>query len=103
MKRCSTTLVTGKNTDKLEKLTQEAKQISIGSEGLIVLDYWQGNRTPHTDYKVQGAIWGLTLKHSKAHVYRAICESIAYATESMLTRLRKNGVHINAMYFGGIL
>ncbi|BDU38304.1 carbohydrate kinase [Vibrio nigripulchritudo] len=90
-----------KDTDKLEKLTQEAKSIPIGSEGLIVLDYWQGNRTPHTDYKVQGAVWGLTLKHGKAHVYRAICESIAYATESMLTRLRKNGVHINAMYFGG--
>ena len=34
--------------------------LPIGSDGLIVADYFQGNRTPHTDPLVRGMIWGLS-------------------------------------------
>jgi hypothetical protein len=44
----------------------------------------QGNRTPHTDALSRGAITGLTLKHSRAHMYRALIESVCYGTGVIL-------------------
>jgi len=43
-----------------EYLDSLAAKINIGVEGLILLDYWQGNRNPLTDYQACGAIWGLS-------------------------------------------
>jgi len=65
-------------------LDREAAQIPVGSEGLIVLDYFQGNRTPHTDSAARGTIWGLSLQSSRAHVFRALMEGIAYGMRDIL-------------------
>lgn len=65
-------------------LDQEAALVPPGSEGLIVLDYFQGNRTPHTDSLARGGIWGLSLQASRAHVFRALMEGIAYGTADIL-------------------
>ena len=56
----------GKNA--YDFLTPEASRIKPGSEGLVVMDYWQGNRTPHTDPNIRGFIYGLSLNHTKAHI-----------------------------------
>ena len=45
-----------------------------------MLDHFQGNRTPYTDALSRGAITGLTLKHTPAHVFRAIIEGICLGT-----------------------
>jgi ribulose kinase len=82
-------------------LSKKAADIPIGSEGIIVLDYWQGNRTPYTDYNLQGAIWGLTLKVTPAHVFRAMLEGVAYGTENILRTLGENGVKIHSLYANG--
>ncbi|MBN2322254.1 MAG: xylulose kinase [Spirochaetes bacterium] len=82
-------------------LSKKAADIPIGSEGIIVLDYWQGNRTPYTDYNLQGAIWGLTLKVTPAHVFRAMLEGVAYGTENILRTLGDNGVKIHSLYANG--
>jgi len=84
-----------------EYLNNLASKIPVGSEGLIVLDYWQGNRNPYTDYTVQGAIWGLTLKHTTSHIFRAIMEGIAYGTKNIIKTLEENGVEINSIYMSG--
>jgi FGGY-family pentulose kinase len=65
-------------------LDGEAAQIPPGSEGLIVLDYFQGNRTPHTDSLARGVILGLSLQASRAHVFRAMMEGIAYGMKDIL-------------------
>ncbi|HNB27691.1 MAG TPA: FGGY-family carbohydrate kinase [Alphaproteobacteria bacterium] len=62
-------------------LNAQAAQIEPGSEGLLVLDHFQGNRTPYTDALSRGAITGLTLKHTPAHIYRAIIEGICLGTK----------------------
>jgi len=62
------------------QLDHEAAVVAIGSEGLLVQDHFQGNRTPHTDALARGAITGLTLKHGAAHVYRALVEGICFGT-----------------------
>jgi FGGY-family pentulose kinase len=87
--------------DHYDVLNEKSSSIPIGSEGLIVLDYWQGNRNPYTDYLVQGAIWGLTLKHKPAHVFRAIMEGVAFGTENILRTLAENNLHVDSIYISG--
>jgi sugar (pentulose or hexulose) kinase len=50
----------------------------------VVLDHFQGNRTPYTDAASRGAITGLTLKHTASHVFRAIMESICLGTRLII-------------------
>jgi ribulokinase len=72
-------------------LDKWAECIPPGSDGLVVLDYWCGNRTPFNDAVATGAIWGLTLNHTLPHVYRAILEGTAYGTAHTLQEFRKCG------------
>jgi ribulose kinase len=67
-----------------QMLDAEAAEVPIGSEGLIVLDYFQGNRTPHTDSQARGTILGLSLGATRGHVFRALLEGIAYGTRDIL-------------------
>jgi ribulose kinase len=53
-----------------------------------VLDYFQGNRSPHTDPLVRGMMWGLSLGHGPGHVFRAIIEGICYGTEHIFRTMR---------------
>lgn len=89
------------NFDVYDVLSEKASHLPIGSEGLIVLDYWQGNRNPYTDYTVQGAVWGLTLKHTPVHIYRAIMEGVAFGTENILRTLSENSIKIDSIYISG--
>jgi ribulose kinase len=72
-------------------LDGEAKQIPPGAGGIIVLDYFQGNRTPYTDPLARGAIWGLSLHTTRAHLFRALMEGIAYGTNHILEVLSGYG------------
>lgn len=72
-----------------------AAKIPFGSEGLIVLEHWQGNRTPFVDPYSRGVIRGLSLKHTPFHVYRAIMEAVAYGTEAILRVIRENSIEIS--------
>lgn len=65
-------------------LNEQAATLPVGSEGLIMTDYFQGNRTPHTDADVRGMIYGLSPLHEVKHIYRAALEGIAYGTEQIL-------------------
>ncbi len=76
-------------------LDAEASQIEPGSDGLIVLDYFQGNRTPHTDSLARGVVVGLSLQTSRAHVFRAIMEGIAYGMKDILDTFRRHEVTVS--------
>jgi FGGY-family pentulose kinase len=79
---------TERGVDTYEVLTELAREVPIGSEGLIVLDYFQGNRSPYTDPLSRGMMWGLSLSHTPGHVFRAIIEGICYGTENILRTMR---------------
>ena len=74
-----------------DSLNADAARLPPGAEGLIVLDHFQGNRTPHTDPNSRGVISGLTLKHGPAHIFRAIIEGISFGTELILETMRATG------------
>ena len=76
-------------------LDEKAAEIPVGSEGLVVLEHWQGNRTPWVDANSRGVIRGLTLKHTPGHLFRAIMEGVAYGTAVILQRMAAGGVYIN--------
>ena len=77
-----------------DQLNQQAAELPPGAEGLLVLDHFQGNRTPYTDPNSRGVISGLTLKHGPAHIFRAIIESIAFGSELILETMRQNGFQV---------
>jgi len=75
-------------------LDEGASKIPPGSEGLVVLEHWQGNRTPWVDPTSRGVIRGLTLKHTIYHIFRAILEGVAYGTAVILNNFEENGITI---------
>jgi ribulokinase len=76
-------------------LNARASEIAPGSDGCVVLEHWQGNRTPWTDPLSRGVIRGLTLSHTPAHIYRAIMEGVAYGSEAIFRRMKEEGVRID--------
>lgn len=76
-------------------LNVKAKDIPIGSDGLIINEYFQGNRTPYTDSKARGIIWGLSLMHTPAHMYHAIQESVCYGTAHNLRAMTQAGFEVS--------
>ena len=72
-----------------EVLGEQAARLPPGSEGLVVLEHWQGNRTPWVDSSSRGVIRGLTLIHTPAHLFRAIMEGVAYGTAVILQRMEQ--------------
>ena len=75
-------------------MNEDAAAIPPGSEGLVVLEHWQGNRTPWVDPSSRGVIRGLTLRHGPAHIFRAIMEGVAYGTQVILNTMQQH-FHIN--------
>ena len=84
-----------------EELNQEAAQLEPGSEGVIMQEHFQGNRTPHTDPLSRGVISGLTLKHGRGHLFRATLEGIAFGTELILETMRNNGFEAETVVLAG--
>lgn len=82
-------------------LDEKAAAIPAGSEGLVVLEHWQGNRTPWVDPLSRGVIRGLSLRHTPAHVFRAIMEGVVYGTRVILSLMEQGGVHIDEIIVCG--
>jgi len=81
----------------LSELSEAAGRVPPGSEGVMALDYWQGNRTPHVDADARGMFWGLSLHHERAHLFRALLESVCFGTENVLRSMRAQGHDIRDM------
>jgi ribulokinase len=87
--------------ESFASLDARASVVPPGCEGLICLDYWQGNRCPHKDPQARGVFWGLTLAHGAGHLYRAICEATACGTRAILDDVASHGLRIERLFAGG--
>lgn len=72
-------------------LDTEAAQVNLGADGLVALETFQGSRTPITDPLARGALIGLTLSHSRAHVWRALMEAVCFGTRACIEGLGHAG------------
>jgi xylulokinase len=73
-------------------LCAAAAAVPPGSEGLLFLPYLSGERTPYADPDARGVFFGLTLRHGKAHLTRAVLEGVSYGLRDCLELLRGLGL-----------
>ena len=78
-------------------MNEQIEGIAPGADGLVALDFFQGNRTPYKDANAKGVIYGLTLSHTKAHIYRALLESVAFGTKNIIDSFEQNGSPVNTI------
>jgi ribulose kinase len=90
---------TGRNV--YEVLDARAAAVPPGCDGLVCLDYWQGNRCPLKDPRARGTLWGLTLSHGPGHVFRSIYEATAFGTRYILEDLEAHGFRVGRLFAGG--
>jgi xylulokinase len=75
--------------------------IPPGSGGLVTLPYVAGERTPINDPKAKGALLGLTLAHTRAHLYKSALESVGYSINQHFRIFAENGVKVNRVMATG--
>lgn len=74
-----------------EELVAAASEAPAGSDGLVVLPYFAGERTPIYDPNARGLILGLTLRHGRAELYRALLEGTAYGVRHIAETMELAG------------
>lgn len=83
-------------------MAQAAECIPAGSDGLICLPYFAGERTPLNDPFAKGMYFGLDLKHTREHLYKAALEGIGYSIAQHFDILNENGLPVKKiMAVGG--
>jgi xylulokinase len=75
-----------------DELLKEAEAIPAGSEGLQFLPYLTGERTPHPDPLARGAFIGLTIRHHRPHMTRAVLEGVSFGLKDSFTLIQNAGL-----------
>lgn len=83
-----------------EELVAEAAAAGPGSNGVLILPYFAGERTPIFDPHARGTVIGLTLSHRRGDLYRAALEGIAYGVRHNLEAMAP-GLRARAVAVGG--
>ncbi|HPO30009.1 MAG TPA: FGGY-family carbohydrate kinase, partial [Candidatus Hydrogenedentes bacterium] len=84
-----------------EEITAAAAGAPAGSEGLLFLPYLTGERTPHKDPFARGAFVGLSLRHDRRYLSRAVLEGVAYAMNDSAVLIRNMGVPVDQVRCSG--
>jgi xylulokinase len=88
-------------SDAAARHDAEAASVPRGADGVTILPYHQGERTPHRDASARGAVLGLSLAHTRAHLTRAVLEGICFALRDSLTILQSVGLSPNHLLLTG--
>jgi xylulokinase len=75
-----------------DELLHEAESVPAGSEGLQFLPYLSGERTPYPDPLARGAFVGLTLRHGRGHLTRALLEGVSFGLKDIFTLIQNAGL-----------
>ena len=84
-----------------DSLTAEAAQSPAGAQGLFWLPYLMGERTPHLDATARGGWIGLTNRHQRADLIRAVIEGVSYSQRDCLDIVAGLGVPLNSVRASG--
>jgi xylulokinase len=84
-----------------DDLMAEAHAVPPGSEGLLMLPYLAGERTPVFDPLARGVMAGLTLRHGRGHLFRAAYEGISFGIRQILERLDDAHAGLRTVAVGG--
>jgi xylulokinase len=84
-----------------DAMTAEAAHAPAGAQGLFWLPYLMGERTPHLDAQARGGWMGLTAKHTRADLIRAVLEGVAYSQKDGLEIIEGMGVAVRSVRLSG--
>ena len=84
-----------------DTLTAEAANSTVGAQGLFWLPYLMGERTPHLDSMARAGWVGLTAKHTRADMIRALLEGVCYSQKDCLDLIDHMGVPVDAIRLSG--
>jgi len=88
--------------ESFDALLAPAADVPPGSDGLLFLPYLTGERTPHPDPLARGAFVGLTLRHSRAHLSRAVLEGVAFGLRDSFELIKRAGkIHVRQVRVSG--
>lgn len=82
-------------------LDDQASTVPAGTDGLLFLPYLTGERTPYPDPYARGAFIGLTLRHRKEHMVRAVLEGVTYGMRDSLELMRELGIRSRRIVASG--
>lgn len=83
-------------------LVDAAGKVPAGCDGLFFLPYLTGERTPHPDPLARGAFVGLTVRHTRNHLTRAVLEGVAYGLRDSFELMKAAGItRINQVRISG--
>ena len=82
-------------------LEEKASKLKPGENGLIALDWWNGNRSILNNADLSGLLVGLTLNTKPEEIYRALIESTAFGTRIIIETFINNGLPIEELYACG--
>lgn len=91
----------GNGRDRYELLTDEASTVPPGADGLLWAPYLMGERTPHLDPYVRGALIGLTASHTRGHIVRAILEGVAFSLKDTFSIFDEMSLPVKSIRLGG--
>ena len=89
------------NINSFDELFKEAEGIPVGSNGLIVLPYFQGKRLPVSNPYAKGMIFGLSLNHTRGDIVHAFFEGIGFGMSQMLSTINSCSKIKNLIATGG--
>ena len=82
-------------------LEEKAALLSPGGNGLVALDWWNGNKTPYVDGCLSGALVGCTLSTRPEEIYRALIEATAFGTREVVEEYREGNPAIQVVVASG--
>ncbi len=84
----------GKSENTYDAMTSLASRVPPGSEGLIFLPYLTGERCPYPDPEARGVFFGLSLRHKKEHIVRAVMEGITFGLKDSVRIMEEIGLSV---------
>ncbi len=87
--------------DAYQTMMEGIDKIAPGSNGLITLPYFAGERTPINDPQAKGILFGLTLAHTRRHMYRSALEAVGYSVNQQLRIMMSHDVPIDQIFAVG--
>ncbi|MBP7937189.1 MAG: xylulokinase [Phycisphaerae bacterium] len=82
-------------------MIKEAASVAPGCEGLVFLPYLTGERCPYPDPTARGAWVGLTVRHRRGHMIRAVLEGITFGMRDQVELMRAGGVRVSEVRASG--
>jgi xylulokinase len=89
------------DVDPYMLMDKEAEKVDAGCSGLIYLPYLMGERTPHLDPNAKGVFFGLSAKHEKRDMIRAVMEGVVYSLRDCLEIIKEMGVNVSEVRASG--